>query len=200
MKTVRTGIVLLGMKFIAAAWMLVASTLIMGCERQTRPDIPTIERVDTHVAAANRAGLDVELDGEPAPYFALTTLEGGTLTLEDLEGHVVVLNFWATWCAPCLVEIPDLIEMQAELEDRGVRFVGISIDHEGPDVVRAFAEEAEFNYPIVFDDGEVADAYGGVYALPTTILIDREGHVRRKISGLVTKNLLMPLLEALAEA
>lgn len=183
---------------VILAMLVMASSLLMGCEGEPPPGEPMIERVDTSVTT-DRAGLDVELDGEPAPYFALATLDGETLTLEDLKGNVIVLNFWATWCAPCRVEIPDLIEMQAELGDEGVRFVGISLDHDGVDVVRAYGEEAGFNYPIVMDDGEVADAYGGVYALPTTIVIDRDANVRRRISGLVTTDLLMPILEELAD-
>lgn len=181
--------------------LIAASTCVVGCESESESEsgAPTIARVDTQATTADRAGFDVELDREPAPYFALTTLDGEMLTLEELEGNVVVLNFWATWCAPCRVEIPDLIEMQDALEEKGIRFVGISLDHDGADVVRAFAEEIGFNYPIVMDDGEVADAFGGVYALPTTILIDRDGNVRRKISGLVTKSFLMPLLEELAD-
>lgn len=180
------------------AALMAASSFFVGCEGETEPGAPAIARVDTQATTAERAGFDVELDGEPAPFFTLMTLDGEILTLEDLEGDVVVLNFWATWCAPCRVEIPDLIEMQDSLEEEGVRFVGISMDHDGAEVVRAYAEEVGFNYPVVMDDGEVADAFGGVYALPTTILIDRDGNVRRKISGLVTTRFLMPLLEELA--
>lgn len=185
---------------IAVTALSAVIILIAGCEGTGDGGGPMVQSVDTltTVQPSEPVGADLEYDGEPAPYFALDTIDGEILTLEDLQGNVIVLNFWATWCAPCRVEIPDLIEMQAELEDDGVRIVGVSLDHEGIEVIRSFAEDMGINYPIVIDDGEVADAYGGIYALPTTILIDREGNVRRKISGLVTTDFLMPLLEDLA--
>lgn len=149
-------------------------------------------------ADSEAVGLSAAIVDTPAPHFALLTLEGDTLSMPDLKGQVVVINFWATWCAPCRVEIPELIEMQDEMADDGVRFVGIALEAEAVDAVRAYADDAGFNYPIAIDDGEVANRFGGVYALPTTILIDREGMVARKISGLVTKSLLQPILEDLA--
>ncbi len=156
-------------------------------------------RVGTVTADAPPAGSEAHMDGgETAPNFVMPTLDGHTFRLEDYGGRVVVLNFWATWCAPCRVEIPDLIEMQSELGEARVRFVGISVDHEPEGVVRAFVEEAGINYPIVIDDGTVSDRYGGVYALPMTFVIDRDGVIRRSKTGLVRKGELMPFLEELA--
>jgi peroxiredoxin len=178
--------------------VIISGGIIHGCDppRDTSP--PVIGGIDTAGVQDYSAYTESDVDGQPAAYFTLSTLDGDTLTLADLEGQVVILNFWATWCAPCRVEIPDLIEMQAELEDRGVQFVGVSIDDFGREAVVAFAEEAGFNYPIAIGDREISDAYGGVYALPTTVLIDREGIVRRKITGLVSRDMLRPMLEELA--
>lgn len=163
-------------------------------EEELRPQIDTMA---TATMRGDPGGAGSVVD-EPAPDFRLATLEGDTLAMADLKGQVVVINFWATWCAPCRVEIPDLIEMQEILEDDGVRFVGIVLDADNLDAVQAFADDAKFNYPIALDDGAVTYDFGGVYALPTTILIDRAGVVVRKIPGLVTKNSLMPLLKELA--
>ncbi len=159
-------------------------------------------RIDTvrTLSPRDEPGGAAAMVNDPAPAFVLPTLDGDTLAMADLEGAVVVVNFWATWCAPCRVEIPDLIAMQEALRDDGVRFIGIALEVEALDAVRAFADEADFNYPIVLDDGDVADEFGGIYALPTTILIDREGLIVHKIPGLVTRSLLMPLLKELSGA
>ena len=187
--TVSVGVLAL----VAAAVFLLRDGPVGG---EDRPPGDSLEAAE--VRAGSDQGLAAAIVNDPAPHFALLTLEGDTLATSDLEGQVVVINFWATWCAPCRVEIPELIEMQDEMDDDGVRFVGIALEAEAVDAVRAYADDAGFNYPIAIDDGEVANRFGGVYALPTTILIDREGMVVRKISGLVTKRLLQPILEDLA--
>ncbi len=136
-------------------------------------------------------------DPQPAPDFALPTLEGDTLRLSALRGKVVVLNFWATWCAPCRQEIPDFIKLQRELGAERVRFVGVSLDDEGFEVVRPYAEEMGINYPIVHDTGEVAARYGGIRVVPTTFLIGPEGKVHGYAPGMVTEDVLRPRLEEL---
>lgn len=178
---------------IAAGVVLLSDRSIVGEEP---PRIDTAATMQPHAGADG--GTAAAMVNESAPEFRLPTLDGDTLSMADLMGQVVVINFWATWCAPCRVEIPDLIEMQDAMADKGVRFVGIALEADAVDAVRAFADEADFNYPIVLDDGDVADDFGGIYALPTTILIDREGVIVRHIPGLVTRSFLMPLLEDLA--
>lgn len=179
---------------LLVAIAIVVAGFAAGCDAPPESGSPMVSRIDTQTAQEYPVFSGSEIDGQPAPYFSLATLDGDTLTLADLKGQVVVLNFWATWCAPCRVEIPDLIEMQDDLTAEGVRFVGIAVNDLGREAIEAFAAEADFNYPIVLGDGEISDAYGGVYALPTTILIDRDGMVRHKITGLVSKSMLMPML------
>lgn len=137
-------------------------------------------------------------EGDPAPDFEMEALEGDAFRLADEVGKVVVLNFWATWCAPCRVEIPDLVEMQSELVDDGVRFVGISLDLDSDEVILDFAEHAGINYPVIVDDGSISEIFGGVYALPTTFVIDRDGIIRRRKTGIESKDSLMPLLRDLS--
>src|SRR5690606_25202841 len=90
--------------------------------------------------------------------------------MAEQRGKVVLINFWATWCAPCRIEIPDLIELQSEYGTDKLMVVGISLDHDGPETVRRFADEVGFNYPILLDEGDVAMQFGGVYALPTAVV------------------------------
>lgn len=118
--------------------------------------------------------------GVPAPPFSLPDLEGRERHLDEWSGRVVVLNFWATWCAPCLEEIPMFIEAQRQHGDAGLQFVGVALDE--PDAVRRFSERLGINYPLLVDAAagmQVIGRYGNMMSvLPYTVLIDREGRIQ----------------------
>jgi thiol-disulfide isomerase/thioredoxin len=133
----------------------------------------------------------------PVPAFELEDMDGGTYSMESRKGNVVVINFWATWCGPCRFEIPELVELQEEYGPEGFEVLGISMDEEGFDVIRPFAEEMAINYPIVVDHGSVASQFGGIYGLPTTFIVDRNGLIQERIIGLVTRQSLEPRLQIL---
>lgn len=137
---------------------------------------------------------------KPAPDFTLATLRGDTLRLSDLRGRIVVLNFWATWCAPCRIETPEFVALQEVFKNWGVQFVGLSVDEEGFDVVRPFAEAYGINYPVVVDDGTVAARYEGITGYPTTYLINRRGEITHYMPGMLTQETLRPVLVELLEA
>lgn len=130
----------------------------------------------------------------PAPDFTLPSLDGDTLTLSDLRGHVVVVNIWATWCAPCRDEMPDFVRLQEEFRQAGVRFVGVSIDAGGFADIEPFAREFDANYPLVLDDGSVYGVWRGSTGVPTTYLIDREGRIVHYWPGALAGNVLRPAL------
>ncbi len=132
-----------------------------------------------------------------APDFTLTNMEGEAFSISDHKGKVIVLNIWATWCPPCREEIPDFIEIQNEMRDDGVLFVGVSVDETGWDVVRPFAEEFQINYPLVVDDGTVYAKYGPLPGLPTSFIINKQGQVAHVAPGMVTKAQLQPILQEL---
>jgi thiol-disulfide isomerase/thioredoxin len=117
-----------------------------------------------------------------APGFALTDLSGQSLTLAQFEGKVVLLNFWATWCAPCQVEMPVFAAWQRKYGPQGLQIIGISMDDEvGP--ARSLAATLQLNYPVAMGDERLGARYGGVLGLPLTLLIDRNGIVRARFQG-----------------
>jgi thiol-disulfide isomerase/thioredoxin len=120
---------------------------------------------------------------ELAPPLQALDLLGKPVSKDNWAGKVVLVNFWATWCPPCRVEIPELLELKREFKDR-LEIVGISEDDDPPVEVLKFARKQGMTYPIVMATGELIDAYGGVPALPTSFLIDTQGRVVQKHSGL----------------
>ncbi|MFZ0706484.1 MAG: TlpA disulfide reductase family protein [Candidatus Korobacteraceae bacterium] len=129
-----------------------------------------------------RSGAPKGHAGGGAPDFTLTDIQGKKLSLSDYRGKVVLLDFWATWCAPCLEEIPHFIDMQQRLGAQGFQAIGISMD-DGPKPVQRFYEEHKLNYPVAVGDSKLADSYGGVLGLPVTFVINRDGQIRKKFVG-----------------
>jgi len=121
-------------------------------------------------------------DHPEAPPISLTDIEGKKLDLADYKGKVVVLDFWATWCGPCRIEIPGLIELQNKYANRGFSVIGISMDDESGSVVE-FYKEFKMNYPVAVGNQGVGELYGGIFGLPTTFLIGRDGRIYAKHTG-----------------
>jgi thiol-disulfide isomerase/thioredoxin len=132
-------------------------------------------------------GIKTEKDRKAAPDFALKDSTGKTVKLSDFRGKVVLLNFWATWCGPCKMEVPWFMEFEQKHKDQGLVVLGVAMDDDGWDVVKPYLERYRVNYRVVMGTPEVADLYGGVESLPTTFLLDREGRVARTHIGLVSK-------------
>jgi thiol-disulfide isomerase/thioredoxin len=120
----------------------------------------------------------------PAPDFSLESLDGKTMKLSDLRGKAVLLNFWATWCGPCKIETPWLVEMQKEYGAQGLQVVGVAMDDSGKDEIAKFAKDMGVNYPVLIGKEAVGDAYGGVPALPESFFIGRDGKIVDRIIGL----------------
>jgi len=125
--------------------------------------------------------------GEKAPNFALKTYDGKTVELKKLEGKVVVVNFWATWCPPCRAEIPGMVEVYGKYKSKGLEIVGVSLDRGGWNQVKPFVQKMNIPYPVVMDDGKLLDQYGGIDAIPTTFIVDRKGNIVKKHIGYYSK-------------
>ncbi|HSS22671.1 MAG TPA: cytochrome c biogenesis protein/redoxin [Pyrinomonadaceae bacterium] len=121
---------------------------------------------------------------QPAPDVELVTLEGQPFRLNDLRGHVVLLNFWATWCGPCRAEIPEFNAMQRELQTKGLQVVGVSTSPtDTADVIRNFQKDLKQEYMILRGAEEVGTKFGNGPGLPVSYVIDRDGRIREKITG-----------------
>lgn len=120
----------------------------------------------------------------PAPDFTLESLDGKNLRLSDLRGKAVLLNFWATWCGPCKIETPWLVELQNQYGQQGLQVVGVEMGDDGKDDIAKFAKDMGVNYPVLIGKEAVGEAYGGVPALPETFFIGRDGKIVDKIIGL----------------
>ena len=117
-----------------------------------------------------------------APDFTLPNVDGKTITLSRLRGKVVLLDFWATWCAPCRLAIPHLNDLYKAYRTRGLEIIGVSLDTGSREGVRKFAISMGIQYPIILADDEVLKDYG-ISPIPTTYLIDREGYISKKWVG-----------------
>jgi thiol-disulfide isomerase/thioredoxin len=153
-----------------------------GCNpAEKEPPIPKVGGTGAHAASAGTLATMPKLG--PAPAWKLKDLDGREVSSESLKGKVVVIDFWATWCGPCRVEIPGYVEMQKKYGQEGFAIVGISLDQAGPAVVKAFADKFAINYLLVMGDDAVTQIFGGVEAIPTTFLIDRTGQIRDRKLG-----------------
>lgn len=145
-----------------------------------------------------------EAKGRQAPDFTLQDLQGKPVKLSDFRGKAVLLNFWATFCGPCKVEMPWLVELQKQYGPQGFEIVGVALDDSGKDKIEKFAKEMGVNYTILQGQDAVGDAYGAV-GLPATYYIDRSGKIIDSALGLVSRreiedNIKKSLVQGKAEA
>ena len=153
------------------ALIALAGALLTGCS----PSSPV------------RAASSSDKSRKAAPDFILTDANGASVRLSDYKGKVVLLNFWATWCGPCKIEIPWFIELEKSYRDRGFITLGISMDEDGWKAVKPFMGHTAINYPVMIGNDRLAELYGGVDSLPSTFLIDRQGRIAFTHLGLVAK-------------
>ena len=146
----------------------IATALLLGCFLEGCSNRPT-----TVKAASVKDGKD----RHAAPDFALKDADGKTVHLSDYKGKVVLLDFWATWCGPCRIEIPWFTDMERKKKDHGFAVLGVSMDDNGWEDVKPFLAEMKVNYRVVIGDDPTTQAYGGVDSLPTTFLIDKQGKI-----------------------
>jgi thiol-disulfide isomerase/thioredoxin len=197
----------MNLKKIAA--LTAASVALVGftaCtpSKEDKPPAPKVSAGAGEAKAGTPSAPSAALAALPklgaAPKWELKDLNGKVVSSEQLKGKIVVVDFWATWCGPCRVEIPGYIELQKKYGKEGLVIVGASVDQGGPSVVKAFADKAGVNYTMVMADEAVVSAFGGVEAIPTTFLIDRSGQIRdRKLGAEETADYEKKILAVMSE-
>ncbi len=154
----------------------------------------------------NTTGVASDTSSAPlAPDVTFKDLDGKDATLNQYKGKVILVNFWATWCEPCFIEIPWLIEMQQKYEAKGFTVLGIAMDEEGKSAVVPFLAKERFNvngqklpmnYPIVLGNDAVADKFGGLLGYPTSFLVSRDGKIVKKVQGLISYEEITKAIES----
>jgi len=129
-----------------------------------------------------------DVRGLAAPNFELATLDGRRVKLSDYRGKAVLLNFWATWCSPCKVEMPWFVELQKKYGNDGLVILGIAMDDSDAPKIAQFASEMGVNYPVLLGTDQVSEQYGNVEFLPTSFYIDRDGKIVGKGTGLLARS------------
>jgi len=141
-----------------------------------------------------------------APTVAMKDLNDKEVTLDQYKGQVVLVNFWATWCGPCKVEIPWMIEFQKKYSPRGFTILGVSMDEDGKKAIQPFLDKERFdvngqkeamNYPILLGNDTIGQKFGGILGLPTSMLFTRDGKKVRTIVGLVDHDDISKAIESL---
>jgi thiol-disulfide isomerase/thioredoxin len=141
-----------------------------------------------------------QLRGQTAPDFDLQTIDGKNMKLSDFRGKAVLLNFWATWCGPCKIEMPWFVELQKQYGPQGLQIVGVAMDDSSTQDIAKFVNEMGVNYPILLGKEAVGQSYGGVGVLPTTFFIDRDGKFVAREFGLQSRSVFVDhIKEALGQ-
>ena len=175
--------------------LVVSAAAVYHYSRQIQPRAPA------GGAATAPAPIPPDIRGKPAPQFTLFDVNGKTVRIADLKGKVVLVNFWATWCGPCLIEIPWFIEFQKQYGPQGLQVVAISMDEEGLKVVKPFVDKHGMNVlSVLLGEAPTPDMFGGLLGLPTTFLIDRQGNYYSKHQGLADRDLVEQEIKQLLSA
>jgi peroxiredoxin len=147
-----------------------------------------------------KASVKDEKARKMAPDFTLKDAAGKQVRLSDFKGKVVLLDFWATWCGPCNIEIPWFKDFERKYKDRGFEVLGVSMDEDGWAAINPFVKMKQINYRVLLGDDRTGDLYGGLDALPTTFVIDRDGRIASVHVGLSGKKEFEDAIEKLLDA
>jgi peroxiredoxin len=177
-------------KIVLASLLFIFSIAILGVQKTMALAI-----TEDVVAESSTYFLD-KGQSNKAPDFKLKSTDGKDVRLSDYKGKIIVIDFWATWCAPCRKGIPDLIDIQKKYKEKVV-VIGISLDTQTQSDVIPFIKKFGINYPIAYGNAEVVQAYGNIQAIPTSFIVDQKGNIVDTHVGLVDKSVYLNKIEQL---
>jgi thiol-disulfide isomerase/thioredoxin len=181
-------------RILSALWIFGLVVLLAACGGDDTTQSEDSSTASSSSATGPLPGKVRDVGPEPVPDLTLETLDGTSIDLAAQEGKLLLINFWATWCAPCREEIPDLKALHTDLDNLTV--IGIALDRKGREVVEPFARKLEINYPIVIDEAGTAEAaFGPIPGLPTTILVSPEGQITKRVVGIFPTEDMKPTLQ-----
>jgi peroxiredoxin len=196
----RKVILVLGIAVVAAALLMIGQP----ASRPRDPANANAAPKDANQSAASDSNANVAPPApeaaDPAkdsiaPDFTLTALDGTKVHLSSLKGKAVLINFWATWCEPCKIEMPWLVDLQKKFGPEGLQILGVSMDDADPKTIAQFAHKMGVNYPVLKGTDEMAGLYGGADRLPLTFFVDRSGKVVDETVGLVSESVIVDAIK-----
>lgn len=190
---------------LVTSGILAASVFLTGCDTGAQSETTLADRgsesvekaPDKPVVMANAN--HIERSPNAMPDFALQDLEGNVVRLSDYAGKTVLINFWATWCGPCKLELPDLVDIQKKYGDKNFVVLGISLDRTGPAPVRRFVERVGLNYPVLMGNQDVVIQFNNFQMIPTSFLLSPNHEKVEQYTGVVPKSQLVSDIERVLE-
>ena len=190
-------------RWLAMAGVILAALGQIGCGRSEREatgrQAGSEARAGSAAPGGGAAPSSSPSQGAPAPDFDLTTLSGEPLRLADHRGKVVLVDFWASWCGPCRMEVPHLIDLQQTYGARGFQILGVAVS-DREENVRLFADRMGLNYPTGMGTAEVVEAYGGFTSIPTSFLVAPDGSIAARYTGYQDRRVFAEAIEKLLPA
>ena len=194
---------------LVTSGILTASLFLTGCDSGAQSE-STLSDAGANISEkAPDKPVESEYEGRSQSYterspnampdFALQDLEGNVVRLSDYAGKTVLINFWATWCGPCKIELPDLVEIQKEFADKNFVVLGISLDRTGPAPVRRFVERVGLNYPVLMGNQDVVIQFNNFQMIPTSFLLAPNHEKVKQYTGVVPKSQLVSDIEKVLE-
>ena len=175
------------MKYFMIAALI---AMFVGCEKKQTKETSSENTVQYKDNVSTLLSVEKNNVKQAAPNFFWFDKDGKQISfVEFSKGKPVLVNFWATWCGPCIKETPDLVELNKEYSSKGALFIGISADRgdDAMELVSAFTKKFEVTYPNVIDNGDLEEAFGGLRGYPTTFYIDKNGKIVKKMIGAQSK-------------
>ncbi|WP_077211241.1 redoxin domain-containing protein [Bacillus dakarensis] len=179
--------------------ILAVAIVVVNFMNSSKSDVNKEAAVDENEVSSfeDAPGIDLSSvkEGNPAPDFELTTLEGETVRLSDYQGKKVILNFWATWCPPCKAEMPHMQNFYEENKDKGIEILAVNLTNmdNGSEAIESFVKDYGLTFPIPLDqDGEIGAAYQA-FTIPTSYILDTKGIITKKIVGPMDENMMESL-------